>query len=214
VKLVFVHGWGFDSSIWDKLVQSFSDRGCSDYSFSERGYFSAPAEPELAGDFVAVTQSFGTMRLLSALLPGCRGIVAINGFDRFTETGDFTGVATRMVERMIARFGDAPDDVLSDFRKRCGSDASFGAIDGALLLEDLTALRDGDCRSEAARCGLPILSLQGACDPILPPAMREAVFAGAARCEHRILESGGHFLPLQEPATCADAICAFMERLT
>jgi pimeloyl-[acyl-carrier protein] methyl ester esterase len=214
VKLIFVHGWGFDSSIWDELAQNFSDRGHSDCGFSERGYFGAPGEPELVGDFVAVTHSFGTMRFLAASRPGCRGIVAINGFDRFTATGDFTGVAARMVERMIARFGDAPDDLLSDFRKRCGSDASFGAIDGALLLEDLTALRDGDCRSEAARCGQPILSLQGACDPILPPAMREAVFAGAARCERRILESGGHLLPLQEPATCADAICAFMEHLT
>lgn len=208
MRLVFVHGWGFDSSIWDKLAPSFSD-----YSLCDRGYFNSPADPEAGGDFIAVTHSFGTMRLLASLPAGCRGIAAINGFDRFTATGGFPGALPRMVDRMISRFGDAPEAVLADFRKRCGCDAPFGPIDAALLLEDLETLRDGDCRSQAARCGLPILSLQGARDPILPGAMHAAVFAGANRCERRTLQSGGHLLPRRDAATCIDAISAFMEQL-
>lgn len=209
MKLLFVHGWGFDSSIWEGLVPRFP--GCV---LAERGYFGAPAEPVPEGAFLAVTHSFGTMRFLVAPPPGCLGIVAINGFDRFAATDDFPGVPPRAVDRMIARFADAPEEVLADFRKRCGCHAPFAAVDSDRLLEDLIALRDGDCRPQAARCGLPILSLQGASDPILPPAMREAVFASSARCERRMHETGGHLLPLQDPATCANAISAFMEQLT
>jgi hypothetical protein len=44
--------------------------------------------------------------------------------------------------------------------------------------------------------------------------MRRAVFAGADRCERVTLETGGHLLPRQESATCAEAISAFMKQLT
>lgn len=209
VKPVFYHGWGFDSSIWDSLADGFPD--CA---FSERGYFGAAPDPLPDGDFIAVTHSFGTMRLLSALPASCLGIVAIGGFDRFSACAGFPGVPSRLIERMVARFGDAPDEVLSEFRQRCGCDAHFGGINPALLVEDLVSLRDGDCRELAAQSGLPILSLQGGRDPILPEALREAVFAKAEFCERATVESGGHLLPVQQSAPCARAISAFMERLS
>lgn len=209
MKLLFIHGWGFDSSLWDGLAAHFAD--CT---FWERGYFGKPAGPSPDGPFLAVTHSFGTMRLLGDPPPGCRGIIAINGFDRFTSAEGFPGLASRIVERMIARLRSAPREVLAEFRQRCGSDAPFGAIDEALLLTDLIALRDGDYREAAARCGLPILSLQGASDPILPAAMRAAVFASSARCERLLHPNGGHLLPLDEAGYCAQAISAFKERLT
>lgn len=209
MRLLFVHGWGFDSTVWDSLAQSFPDR-----SFLERGYFGAAMEPEISGPFVAVTHSFGTMRFLCGPHPGCRGIVAINGFDRFCATGGFPGVPLRVIERMIERFRDRPAAVLAGFRERCGAVAHFGQLDRDRLGADLLALRDGDCREQSARCGLPILSLQGARDPVLPPAMRDAVFAEAGDCERLTHETGGHLLPLEDADTCVRAISAFMKRLT
>jgi len=166
------------------------------------------------GPFLAVTHSFGTMRLLADVPPNCRGILAINGFDRFAASQGFPGVPIRMVERMISRFDEVPEAVLADFRLRCGCDTAFGAIDAARLLDDLVALRDGDHRDKTARCGLPILSFQGAHDPILPSAMREAVFASAANCQRQNHPTAGHLLPIEDPATCAEAISAFMESLS
>jgi pimeloyl-[acyl-carrier protein] methyl ester esterase len=209
VKLVFVHGWGFGSTIWAGLSDGFADR-----AFFERGYFGAPAEALPEGEFVAVTHSFGTMRVLEAIPPGCRGIVAVNGFDRFAAGKGFPGVAPRVLDRMIARFGDQPERVVAEFLRRCGCETFFGEFDRHLLLEDLHMLRDGDFREQAAGCGLPILSLQGGQDPILPEAMRASVFAGAVSCERLTFENGGHLLPLEETASCAQAISAFMERLT
>lgn len=209
MKLLFVHGWGFDGSVWDALATHFAD--CA---FWDRGYFGAASEPGKSEAFLAVTHSFGTMRLFGGPHPGCRGIVAINGFDRFCEGERFPGVQRRAIDRMIARFGVAPGEVLGEFRSRCGCDEPFGKFDRKLLAEDLVALREGDCREQAAQSGLPILSLQGGCDPILPDAMRGAVFAGAASCERVTLETFGHLLPRQASATCAEAISAFMKRLT
>lgn len=208
MKLVFVHGWGFDSTIWAGLAGGFSDR-----AFLERGYFGAPAAPLPEGEFIAVTHSFGTMRLLAALPAGCRGMVAVNGFDRFAATDGFPGVATRILDRMIAQFGEEPERVVTEFLRHCGCEAFYGNFDRHLLLEDLHMLRDGDCREQASGCGLPILSLQGGQDPILPAAMRATVFTGAASCERLTFDNGGHLLPLEETASCAQAITAFMERL-
>jgi len=209
MKLLFVHGWSFDSSIWDGLATRFAD--CC---VSERGYFGPAGETKLDEPFLAVTHSFGTMRFLADIAPACRGIVAINGFDRFTALGSFPGVPTRTLDRMIARFGDAPEEVLTDFRQRCGCDAPLGAIDNGRLLDDLIALRDGDQRTAAAQSGLPILSLQGTRDPVLPLTMREAVFASTSQCDRLTHGHAGHLLPLEDAAYCANAISAFMERLT
>jgi pimeloyl-[acyl-carrier protein] methyl ester esterase len=209
VKLLFVHGWGFDNSIWAGLAGRFPDSDMWD-----RGYFGEDSEPVITGSFVAVTHSFGTMRLLASLPSACRGIVAINGFDRFCEDEGFPGVQRRVLDRMIARFASDPGEVLRDFRRRCGSIAPVGPFGPARLREDLLALREGDCRDQLARSGIPVLSLQGGQDPIVPVAMREAVFAAAGSCERVTIESGGHLLPTQETAPCAKAISAFKEQLT
>lgn len=208
MKLAFIHGWGFDSSVFDRLADRFA--GCA---MLEQGYFGASGDGLPEEDFIAVTHSFGTIRLLAGLPTACRGIVAVNGFDRFCAGNGFPGVPLRVVQRMIARFADAPGEVLADFRHRCGCDEPFAKAEWDILREDLILLRDGDCREQTARTGPPILSLQGGHDPILPPEMRNAVFANAASCEHITIEGAGHLLPLQEPATCARAISAFMERL-
>lgn len=209
MKLLFVHGWGFDNAIWAGIAGIFPDSVMWD-----RGYLGATREPAVTGPFVAVTHSFGTMRLLASLPSACRGVVAINGFDRFCEADGFPGVQRRVIDRMIARFATEPQEVLGDFRRRCGCDAPWDACDQGLLREDLLVLRDGDCREQLAGPAIPVLSLQGAQDPIARAAMREAVFATAGSCERVTIATGGHLLPLQESATCADAISAFMKKLT
>ncbi|MCX7863855.1 MAG: alpha/beta hydrolase [Novosphingobium sp.] len=209
MKLLFVHGWGFDSSIWEKLACTFPDHACW-----ERGYFGASSEPVIAEPFLAVTHSFGTMRLLLSANRFCRGIVAINGFDRFSEAEGFPGVPLRVIDRMIRRFRIQPAAVLVAFRASCGAQTSFGQPDRERLEADLLTLREGDCRRQAALSGVPILSLQGGRDAILPAAMRQAVFAGAGNCERLTLEAAGHLLPLEDAGSCQKAIIAFMERLT
>ena len=201
--LLFMHGWGFDASIWSGVVQLLDGFDCR---MADRGYFGAPVTVESDGPCVVVGHSLGAMHWPAVLPEGCRGMVAVNGFDRFVEGGDFPGVPRRPLDRMIARLPQAPAQVVTDFRTRCGAEAVAGTPELAPLLADLELLRDGDFRGAAE--GLPVLSLQGANDPLLPEAMGGAVFAKAG-VTRMTCENAGHLLPLEAPEWTAKAIAEF-----
>lgn len=198
MKLLFAHGWGFDRHVWDPLTRLLSDRP---QAIDDRGYFGAPHAPDIEGQCLAITHSFGTMRVLADPPPALVGIVAINGFERFTALPGKPGVAGRVVDRMLRRFGESPHEVLADFRRACGCDAPFGEIDPAPLHADLLRLRD----ARPPLPHVPVVVLNGGQDPILPPEMRGAVFSGCdvRRLEH---EAAGHLLPIENPHLCAQAI--------
>lgn len=206
--LLFMHGWGFDGGFWAPLADLLPEWRAA---FDDRGYFGAPHVPEPDDDCIVIAHSFGTMRALAAPPQHCRGLVAINGFDRFTAGPDGTGVSPRIVDRMIARFGEDPAGVLTDFRRRCGDDAPFGPANIERLQEDLLALRDLDCTAQSAQWQLPILSLQGAQDPLLPAGMRDDVFSSAPILERLTHPTGGHLLPATDAPYCARVIRSFME---
>ncbi|MCT2559317.1 alpha/beta hydrolase [Tsuneonella sp. YG55] len=201
--LLFMHGWGFDASIWSGVVRHL---GRFDCRMADRGYFGAPITVESDGPCVVVGHSLGAMHWLADLPEGCRGMVAVNGFDRFVEGDDFPGVPRRPLDRMIARLPQAPAQVVTDFRTRCGAEAVAGTPELAPLLADLELLRDGDFRDAAG--GLPVLSLQGANDPLLPDTMRGAIFAKAS-VTRMTCENAGHLLPLEAPEWTANAIADF-----
>lgn len=201
MKLLFVHGWGFDRRFWEPLAALLPEWP---HLVDDRGYFGARHEAVPDGPCIAVTHSFGTMRALAAPPPGLAGIVAINGFERFTAHADRPGVPLRVLDRMLRRFETDPHGVLAEFRRTCGSEAPFDTIDAALLHADLLRLRD----DAPPVPSVPIAVLHGAQDPLLPPDMRAASFAGAADLRRIDSPTGGHLLPLEAPSLCAAAIRA------
>lgn len=210
VILQFLHGWAFDRTLWQGVTALLPQFDCR---IADRGYFGAPDVAECAEDVVAVAHSLGTMHLLAAPPPRCRGLIAINGFDRFSAATDFSGVAPRVLDRMLARLAETPETVVREFRQRCGTDAPVGPLAPAVLRADLALLRDGDCRAQAARWAAPIVLLEAEDDPILPPALRGAVFASASRLDRLRRPTGGHLLPATAPAACAAAIRELVDSL-
>jgi pimeloyl-[acyl-carrier protein] methyl ester esterase len=202
VILRFLHGWALDGSVWAKVVPLLAEFDCR---VDDRGYFGPSAE--VAAGEIAVGHSFGAMRALAAP-GGMRALVAVAGFDCFAARDDFPGTPARVIERMERRFEADPAAVVAEFRARCGLADSPPIADAAALRADLAALRAADRRG-AAR--VPVTLLHAADDPIVPPAMAAAVFAGAA--ERITLSAGGHLLPLTAPEACASAIRAAARRL-
>lgn len=205
MKLLFAHGWGFDRHFWDPLIALLPEW---ETVADDRGYFGAAFTPDVAGPCLAVTHSFGTMRVLADPPPGLAGLVAINGFERFTALPGKPGVAVRVVDRMLRRFEADPRAVLAEFRKTCGAGEPASGIDAdpePLHAEPLHAdlLRLRDARPPLPR--VPVVVLHGGRDPLLPAEMRAATFAGCDvhRLDH---ETAGHLLPLENPQLCAQAV--------
>jgi pimeloyl-[acyl-carrier protein] methyl ester esterase len=196
--LLLLHGWGFDTRLWDRLAEALAAFRTVRW---DRGYFGDRAEPEIEAPFAAIGHSLGAM-LLAERLPAATPLVAINGFDRFTGEG---AVAPRIVERMRARFAEAPDAVLTDFRRRCGAPPGSSNVQRERLAEDLAILATHRIATSPRR----ILTLQGGCDPILPVTLRNNAFPAAERATH---PQGGHLLPATHPGWCAEQIEGFLCR--
>ena len=196
--LILLHGWGFDARLWDALADALPDHPVVRW---DRGYFGQPEDGGVEGPSVGIGHSLGAM-LLAGLLPPGAPLVAINGFDHFTGAD---GVPLRVVERMQARFAEAPAEVLTDFRSRCGAPPAQGDLAAERLADDLSLL----ATHQAAQSSRPVLSLQGGMDPILPECLRRHVFPGAARATR---EEAGHLLPVTHTAWCAQQIEAFLCR--
>lgn len=194
--LLMLHGWGLDASLWDGVRAALPD---FDAIVWDRGYFGRPSAPQPEGPVLAIGHSLGA--LLLADQPDAVGLIAINGFDRFTGED---AVPPRIVERMRRRFAETPHEVLAEFRKRIGAGPAPDRIDQAPLAADLALLGDTDRRAAERP---PTLVLHGGADPLLPAAMRETVFAGAAR---ETLGGAGHLLPLTHSEWCAERIRAFL----
>jgi pimeloyl-[acyl-carrier protein] methyl ester esterase len=210
LTLLFMHGWAFDASLWRDLSPRLADFRCV---AADRGYFGEPVVPETDGPVIVVAHSLGAMLALASPPGDCRGLIAVNGFDRFVAGPDSPGVAGRIVERMLDRLPAEPEQVVRDFRRRCREAEAFGLADVQRLKADLAFLRNGDCRGQTAAAPFPILSLQGADDPILPLALRDAAFKRAPHLQYAVCPDGGHLLPLSHADWCAEKIAEFARAL-
>ena len=193
MRLLFLHGWGFDASIWHKVRAALEPIETIAWN---RGYFGSPVQPQVDTPFIAIGHSLGSLLLAADPPPGCSGLIVINGFDLFAGEGR---VAPRTLDLMRRRFADAPESVLDTFRLRAGGQNHEGPIDQVQLARDLDRLATHDARGKAQ----PLLVLHGDEDPVLPPAMRATVFPGAPRAT---LAGGGHLLPVTHPESCAEHI--------
>lgn len=203
--LRLLHGWASDASIWARLIPLLPEFDCR---ADDRGYFGKAAQ--VGEGEIAVVHSFGAMRALAA--PGAmRGLVAINGFDCFTARPGYPGTPGRVLERMIARFDEAPERVVADFRARCGAGQTPPLAGTAQLRADLCALAGEDRRGAV---GVPVVSVQAADDPIVAAALHPHLFAAAPAAERISLAAGGHLLPLTAPEACAASIRRMAERLS
>ncbi len=192
--IVLVHGWGYDHRIWDKVAAALGDLPVMrlDLGFFGSPRVSLPREP-----YLGVGHSLGFLRLLRDASAACTGLVAVNGFPRFTEAPDFQpAIAPRLLTRMRQQFSRQPDAVLADFWQRCGAAGPSGTPQMERLQAGLTWLEDWDGRSQLAGWQKPLTVLASRADKIVPAAMTAHAFAGHAVHWH---ETADHALPVQEP---------------
>jgi pimeloyl-[acyl-carrier protein] methyl ester esterase len=211
MHFVFVHGWGFNPRIWRDLTGYMRNSEVSfvDLGFIEGGPKAAATWP---GDAIAVGHSLGVLWLLhrageaGSALP-FRGLVSIQGFDRFCPPIPASRVAG--MRRGLRR---DPGQTLEAFWRGCGTEpfAPPEALNVERLDEGLGWLMEWDETRTRAALACPILALAARDDAIVPQAMSEAIW----RSDNILWsETGGHVLPLKHPEWCANHVLDFAHAL-
>ncbi|MFZ5426442.1 MAG: alpha/beta fold hydrolase [Thermodesulfobacteriota bacterium] len=206
LTLVFVHGWAFGPSFWDRLGEELPG-----YPFRalDLGYFGLQHLdfiPEGSGPVVAVGHSLGFQWLLGDAPFRFDALVSLGGFARF----DVPPGPVRAMRRGLSR--DAAR-VVRDFRKACGLPADDAAglsgIDPDRLAQGLDRLLTLDETPALASLAKPLLAVAAEDDLIVPPALSRAIFPDRLA----MLPSGGHAFPVTRAGECAALIRQFLETL-
>lgn len=207
--LVFVHGWGFDATFWQKVAERLPEFS---RVFVEFGFTGAMVNQPKMPDAIVIGHSMGFAWALANMPRPWKGALAINAFPRFTRAPDFvSGVAPRMIERMIAKFADEPAAVAADFLGRCGVEAPVvEGMDFPRLGEALGWLATCDERASLAALSCPVQALAGTRDQIVPEPMSREAFAAHPMV---LAEGAGHLLPLSHPDWVAGQIRLFASGL-
>ena len=208
--ILLVHGWGFDRHFFEPLVDYMSQFKCITVDL---GFTGDPVMPVFDPDekHLAVGHSMGFMWLLKHKPAPWQGLVGINAFPRFTETeGYHPAQPVRVLELMQEQYFRKPDRVTADFMSRCGNDNPLNKFDIDRMAESLTWLADWDERDALALERTPVFVLAGKSDQIVSPAMTKAGFEGVAPIQWH---DGGHLLPMEDPAWCAERLLAIWDDL-
>lgn len=197
-RILLIHGWCLDATLWEPVITSLPGHQCHTLDL---GYFGPPQLHIPLHIDLAVGHSFGCLWAMQN--PQLEGIplVSVNGFHRFSAAPDFPqGTPVRVLERMLRRLREAPEEVLQAFLTRCGGPPLPASFDARRLEEDLWRLLHDDARSLRER--QPARALSADDDPLLPVTLSEQMFPGVLQR----LPQGGHLLPLTAPQTVAEVI--------
>lgn len=198
---LLAHGWAGAPSLWDGLVAELVRAGipADDIQHWDQGYFGAVNEPILPPNrpVIGIGHSLGVALLLGR--GGLAGLLAVNGFSRFTAQTDFpAGTPPRLLAQMRRRFTADPAAVLADFTARAGLPLPSGVANAERLAQGLALLTEIDQRT--APLPPAFQALAGLDDPIVTPEHSETCFPGRVDWL-----AGGHALPLTAAETCAAA---------
>lgn len=207
MKLVFIHGWGFDARFWNALAlllpQYQQER-------IELGFLSSRRTEKFPQDTPAILigHSLGFIHGWQQR-QDWSAWVAINSFPRFVQTETQPGcVPAAALREMRMKLVVQPEKTLQSFYKQNNAEAPQGTPDIERLREGLDELRDGDVRKILETANIPGLVLAAFNDPLVPIAVSEELGRTAQRIAWH--ETGGHVLPQSDPGWCAEAIRGFL----
>lgn len=206
MHFVLVHGWGFHAGIWADLLRHLDGAGVTliDLGFVSGG---PKGETDWPKDAIAVGHSLGLLWLLKQGGNRFRALISIQGFDCFC-----CHIAPSRVEALKRGLEREPGRTLQTLWRSCGA-AGFAlpeALNVPGLREGLDWLMHWDAREAKDKLACPVLALASRDDPIVPPAMSEAIWQ-----ERGLVwsQDGGHVLPLSHPRWCARHVLEFARAL-
>lgn len=201
MKLVFVHGWGFDESVWNLMTPEFQEHDCYQVNLGFIGEEKLNVPPE---KFIGIGHSLGGLWLLKHYPEQMNGFVSIASFNCFYEH-----IPHQILNKMQRNMLLDMNAQLQEFWHHAGLDhpEGFKNINAFKMIEGLIWLSQWKA---AIPENLPVKVLASRDDQIVPESMSEAVWKN-----HNIewSEDGGHILPLTKPEWCIEKMKDFIDAL-
>lgn len=202
--LIFVHGWGFDRTVWHRVVDGFDDHACGHV---ELGFTGKPPVTDIPANAVVIGHSLGVMWALRHAPGTIRGLVSIGGFDSFA-----AHIPGREMRAMQRNLRSDPDKQMKSFYAACGylPYYNINTMNLMRLDEGLQWLGEWDERSMLSHLKCPVMALGAEDDLIVPSSMTHAIWD---KYNLRMAEKGGHVLPLTRHDWCKAHIREFIDAL-
>lgn len=195
--ILFVHGWGFDVSIWHAVSKSLPSTLTMKFinlGFIGEQTLSLPASDRI----VCVGHSLGVMWLLKHVKNPI-GFVAINGFDCFynhISVPDINAMKTNIDRNALAQ--------MRGFYNACGvPHTTLPNFNKTALKQGLTWLETWNVHDELSQLSCPITALSSKNDAIISARASEAIWSNHELIWH---DDGGHCLPITASDLCAQKI--------
>lgn len=203
MRLVFVHGWGFDAALWKGMAAALPEFPQIRVELGFLGQ--ASVWPDFQPNDVLIGHSLGFLWGMQQYR-SWRAAVSINGFACFAG-GEGACVAPAVLRAMRVRLARDPQKTLANFYHSFGHAAEPAGVDVARLAEGLSLLETN--LVEAPLGSRLILASRN--DQLVPPSATEHLAVVMNGAPVRWNEEGGHLLPLTQPQWCAEAIRAFLK---
>ncbi len=215
--IVFVHGWGEDSRIWEGITKHFPEHN---HHFVDLGFIGEEGDsrceiiiPEI-DKALFVTHSLGTLWVLNHIpLEKISALAAINGFGRFT---DFA--SKKSLETMDKSLHRNTLLQMEMFWKNCNFPQNMRQtykhkLNRRELSRGLSWLSSWDkCKElqDLKTGGVSVLSLGGEEDLIIPPDIMRKHWQGF-ELDVVMKKRAGHALPLTHSQWCVEKIKTLFE---
>ncbi len=198
MKLVFVHGWGSDISVWDSMIDAFQEHECHRINL---GFIGDEDISVPEGKFIGIGHSLGGMWLLKRYpeqMIGFISIASFNCFYRYIPKSVLSMMQNNIVKDAAAQ--------LQDFWRSAGLDQpkGFKNLKSVKLLEGLAHLAKWKV---SIPLDTPIKVLASRDDKIVPEKMTQSIWA---QYDIEWINDGGHMLPLTQPEWCIQHIKKFI----
>lgn len=210
-KLVFVHGWGFNSHFWQPLISELAEHDCKtiDLGFIKGGETSWSNTNHPA---IYVGHSLGVLWLLeqwknSQETPAPHALISIAGFTNFSK---FTNNKTlKLMHQGLAK---NPAIQLNHFWRTAGEKTKCTprAINQQQLDKGLSWLQNWNGTAKAAELTCPKLILATKADKIVPAPATQQQWPGQEIIWH---QTASHIMPATDPTWTAKQIIQFLSRL-
>jgi len=198
MKLVFLHGWGSGSFVWDKVTPAFSDYKVITPNLGFVGDETLPFPEE---KFIGIGHSLGGQYLLKHYPDQLAGFVSIASFPCF-----YRHIPKQILEAMKRNIVKDSTRQIREFWLHAGLDQPGGLarLNPDQIFKGLVWLSQWDV---TVPDNLPLKILASRDDTIVPEAMSAACWG-----HHPVhwRTDGGHMLPLTQAQWCINHIKEFL----